>query len=47
VTAIGFVLTSVGVTQMFSNAPAVLQAINIGYHFVGLLVAGVILALWR
>lgn len=47
VIGIGFVLTAVGVTQMFSNAPAVLQAINIGYHLVGLVVAGVILALWR
>jgi hypothetical protein len=47
VVGIGFVLTSVGVTQMFSNAPGVLQAINIGYHLVGLVVAGIIVALWR
>jgi hypothetical protein len=47
VVGIGFVLTSVGVTQMFSNAPAVLQAINIGYHLVGLMVAGIIVAPWR
>lgn len=47
VAGIGFVLTSLGVTQMFDRKSAVLQAINIGYHLVGLVVAGIIVSVWQ
>ena len=44
---LGFIVTTNMATVLFEERPAGLYLINMGYQFVGCLLAGVILALWR
>ena len=43
---IGFVATSIGITFMYESRTLKLFLIDAGYHMTGLIVAGIILALW-
>jgi len=42
-----FVLTTMGVNDIFENRPRSLTAMNILYHLVGFLIMGIILGLWH
>jgi hypothetical protein len=42
-----FVLTSFGVNDVFEGRPKGLTVINILYHLVGLVIAGIIIGAWR
>ena len=44
---LGFIVTSNSATVLFELRPLGLYLINIGYQFVGCVLAGVILAVWR
>jgi len=44
---IGFVLTTNAGTFIFEGRPAALYWLNTGYHGVGMIIVGVILALWK
>ncbi len=45
--AIGFVATTMGVNYLYDNKPAKLFWIDAGYHIVGILIAAIILAVWK
>ncbi|MEW5925629.1 MAG: DUF1761 domain-containing protein [Candidatus Zixiibacteriota bacterium] len=42
-----FVLTSLGVTDAFEKRPRSLSFINIFFHIVGFVIAGIIIGAWR
>ncbi|MDD3731085.1 MAG: DUF1761 domain-containing protein [candidate division Zixibacteria bacterium] len=42
-----FVLTSMGINDTFEKRPAGLTVINILYHLVGFVMAGIIIGAWR
>ncbi|MEW5794927.1 MAG: DUF1761 domain-containing protein [Candidatus Zixiibacteriota bacterium] len=42
-----FVLTSMGVNDLFEQRPRLLSAINILYHLVGFILIGVIIGAWH
>jgi hypothetical protein len=44
---IAFVCTTLGVTFLFENRPFKLFAIDAGYHVTGILIASIILAVWK
>lgn len=44
---VGFVATAQTTNALFSKKPWKVHLIDVGYHLVGLLVMGAILALWR
>ena len=45
--ALGFVCTTLGITFMFEGRPFKLFLIDAGYHTCGILLASVVLTLWR
>jgi hypothetical protein len=47
VTGICFVFASMGVNDFFEGRPKSLTFINASYHFVGLIISGIIIGLWR
>jgi hypothetical protein len=46
-TAVGFMVTTITTTFLYEGKPTKLYFIDIGYHFVGFLIAGVVLSVWR
>lgn len=42
-----FVCTSIGITFLFENRPFRLFLIDAGYHTTGILIASIIIALWK
>lgn len=46
VVGIGYVVSTLGVTQMFENKPGKLMLINNGYHIVGLIAVAIIVSIW-
>lgn len=45
--AVAFVCSTLGITFMFENRPFKLFLIDAGYHTTGIVIASVILALWK
>ena len=45
--AIGFMATSILITFMYESRPMKLFLIDAGYHFVGIVVAAIILSIWK
>jgi sterol desaturase/sphingolipid hydroxylase (fatty acid hydroxylase superfamily) len=45
--AAGFVFTTLGITFMFEGKPMKLFVIDAGYHATGILVAAILLAVWK
>lgn len=46
-TAVGFMVTTITTTFLYEGKPTKLYFIDIGYHFVGFLISGVVLSVWR
>lgn len=47
VCGIGFALSAIVLSYAFEGRPVKLQAINIGYNVLGIVVAAVVLSVWR
>jgi len=45
--ALGFAVSTMGINYMYDNKPAKLFWIDSGYHIVGIVVAAIILSVWK